>query len=94
MNKFRWLRLLNIILQISGGFYIFALYENGTITEDLKSCLIDVCLSIFFTVDIIITLVSKETIIYYYGINKMDRPNIYRLWICFEIIMVICIIAI
>jgi hypothetical protein len=89
MRNFRWVRLLNIIMLLCFGYYVYHLYEIGTIIKVRKAFLIDIMFAAFFSVDLMVTLISKETFTYFYGINKAKTKNLYRFCVCFEMFMII-----
>lgn len=94
MNRYRWFRLILVLCMISGGYYVFNLFENGIITEKQQSYFICMILAGFLLLDLVTTLISKETIIYFYGATKKDNLNLYRFWLCFEIVMVIVVLLV
>lgn len=69
------------------------LYNANIITENIKSYLENMIFAVFFLTDLIVSLISKETFAYYYGVNKENMPKLYNFWIGFDIFMIVIMVS-
>ena len=88
IKAYRCIRVLNIFMMVSSGFYVHRLFNSDTIVKSTLFLLVNIIFAGFFFIDLIITLLSKETFAYYIGVNKERMPKLYNFWIGFDIVMV------
>ena len=92
IKVYRCIRVLNIFLLVSTGFYVHRLYSSDTIAKSTLSLLVNIIFAAFFFIDLILTFLSKETFAYYIGVNRERMPKLYNFWVGLDFVMVLILV--
>jgi len=89
MRKYRVIRFVSLAMLICIGLYVHRLSDEGNILNNTRSLLDNIILAVFFLIDLILTLLTKETLLSAYGVTKENSPRFYYLCVGFDILIII-----